>query len=482
MTIQFTQTLRIAGAEVSAGTQQTLSESVEADFVHRGVAIFVTPNPAMPDNRPLRMGLINPVVIPEVLFAQGPDGRFIGTSYDATGSYMARLFVATGAADSLSKTAIAATEASTGLLSSAGTAIGSGLPCGVWWISSTRFMFAVRTTTSSFGSRCTFLYVCNYNGSAWTVGSNGPTLFDNLRAVLDVGTTGGTPVPDNTLLHRRSIATDGAGNWMQGDYNVASGRADGSTKDQVRIMRSTDDGLTWSKLVSWNTNGTTQQIRHVHGCVYDPFGRCWYFLLGDAPNNCIVRWDGVSSAPPDNTALSSFKNYAGWEVLQMGWMCETGDLSVHSDRIYYLPDDTGPTGPATLRSVILSRNKPLAYQLGRTFEWSSSSPNKGRAPLIGCNTPGGGAIWGSLYNADAVSGFDFWSTDNGIDTDKIATARDYSGATAGSLFDMYVEAGTNRLLITGADTRGVRLGSTAARGGTIIATLSSWDGKVRQLN
>lgn len=481
MTIQFTQALRIAGAEVSAGTQQTLSASVEADFVHRGVAIFVTPNPSMPDNRPLRMGLVNPVSVSEVLFDQGPDGRFLFTQYDATyGKYLSQISIAGGTTTSLtSKTAIAATEPAGGLKNAAGTLLGSGDIFGAWWLTPTRFLFAVRSIGAPFGTGCAFLYLCNWNGSAWTVGSNGPTLLDNKQAVRDLGTTGGTSVPNNIILHARSLAHNGAGKIMIGDYNVASGRVNGSTNDQVQVHWSDDYGVTWSKLASWNTSGN--QIRHVHGCKYDKYTGDWYILLGDAPNNAVVRWNGdTSSLPPDNTAIGSLKTVSGWEVLQKGWPHETGDLSIHSNRISYLPDDTG-VGPVNMQSVVLGRDRPMSYQLGQVFEWASTQANPGRAPLISCNTPGGGAIWGSLFMSppDATRGYDFWSTDDGIAADKIATATDYGAATAGALFNIFVAAGENKVVISGTASRGVKLQSNH---GSIVATLGSWDGKVRQLN
>lgn len=438
---------------------------------------------ATPSNANRLVGLRNPVVIPEVLFAQGPDGRWLGTQYDGTyGNFLARLFVATGTTGNLTKTTLAVTEPAQGLKNAAGTALGSGDIFGAWWIDSTSFLFAVRSIGAPFGTGCCFLYYCKWNGSAWTVGNNAST-YDNKQAVLDVGTTGGSSVVNNIVLHARSMDTDGAGNWCIWDYNVNASRTGGGANDQVRIMKSADGGKTWSKLLSWNTSGN--QIRHVHACRYDPYGKKWYFLLGDAPNNCIIRWDGTSTAPADNTALSNFKLTPGWEVIQDGWPTESGDLSIHSNGIMYLPDDIGFVNgvAAQLRSVLLGRDFPMAYHLGDYFDWFASQANPARAPLISCNVPGGKwSIWGSLFDMskDASRGYDFWAVDpDGFAAYKIATATDYGSATAGTLWNMLIAANEQKLVISGAPSSGSKLASNY---GSIVATLTPWDGSVLQLN
>lgn len=428
------------------------------------------------------MGLRNPVVIPEVIFDQGPDGKFLFSQYDGTyGNFMARIAIAGGTTTALTgKTAIAATEPAAGLKNAAGTLLGSGDIFGAWWISATRFLFAVRSIGAPFGTGCCFLYLCNWNGSAWTVG-NESTTFANKQAIRDLGTTGGVSVPNNVVLHARSLATNGSGKIMVGDYNVASGRVNGSTNDQVQVHWSTDSGVTWTKLLSWNTSGN--QIRHVHGCKYDSYSGDWYILLGDAPNNCIVRWDGVSASPPDNTALANFSQYPGWEVLQQGWPSETGDLHIQGSGIMFLPDDIGPpNGAAQLRTVHLNREGSLSYYLGDYIEWFANQANPARAPLICCPLPGRGGLWGSLFDTskDATRGFDFWATDpDGMSAYKIAQATDYSTSTAGTIWNMFLAANEQKVVISGADSRGTRL---ATNRGSIVATLTPWDGNVLQLN
>lgn len=106
----------------------------------------------------------------------------------------------------------------------------------------------------------------------------------------------------------------GKGVLLLGEYNISSSRVRGSTNDRVRIMRSDDSGITWSKVVEWNTDGSNQ-VGHIHAIKQDPYTGEIYICTGD--NNYksgIIKWDGVSEWE-DNATLTETGLKEGFEVL-----------------------------------------------------------------------------------------------------------------------------------------------------------------------
>jgi hypothetical protein len=61
---------------------------------------------------------------------------------------------------------------------------------------------------------------------------------------------------------------------------------DNSSRDEVHIYASTDEGLRWSVAYTFPKGA----IRHVHNIVHDPWGKCLWLLTGDYGDECrIVR-------------------------------------------------------------------------------------------------------------------------------------------------------------------------------------------------
>lgn len=312
-----------------------------------------------------------------------------------------------------------------------------------------------------------------------STGETGTTLVLQPQDAMTVTYTGSPAISALPLLG----TTPNAAMVVCGDYNVATSRVNGGAKDQVQTYVSYDGGATFATLLSFNTSGN--QIRHLHTVKYDRYTGDWYFLFGDAPTNCIVRWDGKSPAPPANTALTQagIGSYAGWDVLSGHILYEAGDLAIHAETISYLPDDVGPSAAGRegkLRTVLVGREHPMAALFGPAIDWDVTN-NRARAPLICVETPGSGSIWASLRDAsvDTTPGYDFWATGDGVISYKIAQAQDFIGTGAGAISNLLLTA-DGYVVISGVDSRGCRL--NASTRGALICKLGNWNGTVMQLN
>lgn len=99
-----------------------------------------------------------------------------------------------------------------------------------------------------------------------------------------------------------------------GEYNINGSRVAGSTNDQVRVIESIDNGVTWTNVTVLNTDGSTNQTRHIHTVVQDPYKKGILVAFGDQNTECgTVIWDGIS-AWPDNTELSDLASVDGFVV------------------------------------------------------------------------------------------------------------------------------------------------------------------------
>jgi hypothetical protein len=73
-----------------------------------------------------------------------------------------------------------------------------------------------------------------------------------------------------------TAAPDGRAYW--GEY------FDNSTREEVRIYASSDQGTTWDVAYTFPKGS----IRHVHNIVHDPWGNCLWVLTGDCGNECRI--------------------------------------------------------------------------------------------------------------------------------------------------------------------------------------------------
>lgn len=412
---------------------------------------------------------------------QLPDGTYIGTSNDTPGYFGGQLWTATGSAAALTKTARTATRVSA-LKDSAGATLTAGTVADAWALPDGNIIFVSMSTGGATSGKA-YLHRAVNNAGNWTVGTNATT-YDNGNAVLDIGNKGGVQPAGIRSLHHRSlcIATVGGSTVLLfGEYNVASGRSAGSTNDQVRVWRSTDMGKTWSILLEFNTNGTTSQVRHVHGIVQDPITGKIYFLFGDDPTSGLLRWDGVSAAPAANTALASFRGVAGWEVLFDATYPDTyrsGDLVFSGDKAGYLIDRAGdPQVSRFLLPRVMTRTGKMVVAPCPGPDMSAR-----RDPLIGCSLPTGGAVWLSMWDTSVggTRGFDVWVTADLVQWAKIGSITDVGvSGTVGVITNVWWTSEQQLAVSVISGSAKIVPGSY---GGTLLFDASSaWDGVSKTL-
>ena len=131
---------------------------------------------------------------------------------------------------------------------------------------------------------------------------NNPPDYNNNNYIFMFGDTDGTVANQiayvRTLENRSFCVADinGTKTLLIGEYNNNPTRVNGLTNDQVRLMKSTDNGDTWTEVVHFNNDGSTNQIRHIHTVRQDPYSGNIYIGTGDADNQTgIIVWDGSSS-------------------------------------------------------------------------------------------------------------------------------------------------------------------------------------------
>lgn len=172
--------------------------------------------------------------------------------------------------------------------------------------------------TSSGNSKSYLMRSHNY-GVSWGTANN-----NDRAAVLNIGDTGTAKSDGSTqtnlinILGTRGIAVctiAGRTVILFGEYstNAAANTDPVAAGALVRVWKSGDLGLTWTVLLTFNTNiGGNRQVRHCHYIGQDPYSGYIYFGFGDSATSAIIRWDGVSTAPAANTLPSDFGNTPGW--------------------------------------------------------------------------------------------------------------------------------------------------------------------------
>lgn len=143
----------------------------------------------------------------------------------------------------------------------------------------------------------------------------------------------------------------GTGTLYIGEYNNSHDRIKGSENDRVRIMRSTDQGNTWSKVVEWNTNGANQ-VGHIHAMKQDPYTGEIYICTGDVNlKAAIIKWDGRSPWS-DNKTPAEIKSMNGFEVLTGTQRYRVCDVLFDENYFYTFADTQTPNNPGGTESGI----------------------------------------------------------------------------------------------------------------------------------
>jgi hypothetical protein len=151
----------------------------------------------------------------------------------------------------------------------------------------------------------------------------------------------------------------GKGTLFIPEYNVSKGRSAGSTNDRVRIMKSVDDGETWTKVVEWNSNGKNQ-VGHIHAMKQDPYTGEIYICVGDDnPKSGIIKWDGTS-AWSDNKTMTEIKAMEGFSVLTGAQRYRVCDVLFDEGSFYTFSDTQDPNNPGGSESGIWKGSKDFS--------------------------------------------------------------------------------------------------------------------------
>ncbi|HLP47380.1 MAG TPA: hypothetical protein VK469_15640, partial [Candidatus Kapabacteria bacterium] len=143
-----------------------------------------------------------------------------------------------------------------------------------------------------------------------------------------------------TVLSRGFLEYDSS-TYYFGEYNVNGTRISGSTNDTVRIMKSTDNGVTWTPVVTWNTNGANQ-VRHVHYVVKDPdiAGEIYIGTGDSAVQTGIIKWDVATGVWSDNKTLTELGSISGFTSLVGAMKYKGLDLLFSGNYIMTFADDS----------------------------------------------------------------------------------------------------------------------------------------------
>jgi hypothetical protein len=195
--------------------------------------------------------------------------------------------------------------------------------------------------------------------------SDGGATFTNVFAFGEGNGPSGTNSPGVRLLRGiLELTTDlpgggGKGTLFIGEYNIAPGRVYGSTNDRVRIMKSVDNGTTWTKVMEWNTNGVNQ-VGHIHAMKQDPYTGEIYILTGDNNGKAgIIKWDG-KSAWSDNKTLAEISTMPGFKVFAGAQRYRACDVLFDNQYFYTFTDTQLPNNQSGSESGIWRGKKDFS--------------------------------------------------------------------------------------------------------------------------
>lgn len=387
----------------------------------------------------------------ECLFSQGAGGEYYCTADTTVGGFGGQVYTLTGNPFGVAtRTALTATVTS-GLLDAAGVSIGGGTIRGVW-PTSTGAIFIVGT-----GAGRHFLYRAFNNAGTWTVGANAG-VWNNLRAVLLVGESGGTHTPNIMALHQRSLCVAnvaGSEVLLFGEYNVATGRVNGGTNDWVRIWQSTNGGTTWSALLTFNTAGTNDTT-HCHSIVQNPHDGGIWICMGDlAAKAALIRWDGTSAAPAANASFATINTTPGWQAYFNNNAATTGDILFSPHNAFYLPD-TDLLSSGAQFTMFTDYANTWRSAFGPSFPKVDNLP-----PLIACRTRSGLSLWFSfIASTSSPRDFDVWGSANDQNFALIHKVRQYhlsgSNPVIGTLANVFENA-AGQIVISAVRSRGLTI-------------------------
>ena len=221
---------------------------------------------------------------------------------------------------------------------------------GVWTIASGHKFYLVEVSaTGQYG-----LWRSDFTDDAsWASGT--------FTKIFDFGDDQGSPFPDMLVLQDGFVEVEinGVKSILIYEYNVNQNRVLGGANDPVRILQSTDNGATFSTLITFNTVG--HQLKHGHTVAQNPVTNTIYFGSGDSGaigtadcGQAIIAWDGVAAFPADNTLPADFDALSGFSSVAN---------VTESRTVSFLFDDAG--------FVYTGTDANTSAALGGIWRWAS---------------------------------------------------------------------------------------------------------------
>lgn len=156
--------------------------------------------------------------------------------------------------------------------------------------SSTNVNYLYRST--DYGATATQVCKIGWDADGWPANSNTPT-----------------HIPNCTIMHPGFTYDKWNHQYFFVEYNNAPSRVAGLDYDQVRLMKSSD-GVTWTEVAHWNTDGSTENILYGHHVGVDPYTQAIYICFGDGAPSGFIKWDGIS-ALASNQNIATYANALG---------------------------------------------------------------------------------------------------------------------------------------------------------------------------
>lgn len=232
------------------------------------------------------------------------------------------------------------------------------------------------------------------------------------------------------ILSRDMPGAVGSTGWLfYLDYGVgASGAVIGT-----RIYKSTDNGQTWTTVVTYNSSGIRTHIAHFHGMWQDPYTGYVYICAGDTDaENMLVRWDGSGSWTNDELPATFAANIAsrpqfrisvGSQIPRTVDMIFTAEAALTFSDSHASADVTGiwkwekdlssrerinndirTRGAAGDEGFSISHVGWLAEQLNGTYVWTTMQDNAGQEPRINVYTSTDAEDWQAVARFDLRNG------------------------------------------------------------------------------
>lgn len=353
-------------------------------------------------------------------------------------------------------------DAKVALPVSGGSVLTDGAVLGAWGLSSGAVLVAFRSSSGAYANK---VFLLRTNVARDNFGS-GATPTDK-RAVMNVGELSGVHPEQIRILHARSICEatiNSAKVLLFAEYSTATGRVSGSTNDWVRLHKSTDDGVTWSVVLEWNTDGT-HRADHLHFVVQNPYTKMIYIGSGDDTTSFderfVITWDGVSAPPAANTVPSDFPSTAGWGYIGGTELARLGDLLFYPDRAIAIPDCDTQGADTTSDAFVGVIFDPK-------MSWLSSACSIDRVdnnpPIIGAKDSAGNAVWVSFIQTSATDkSYYVWisrAIDKGEAWVLAARIKNY-GTLGGMAFGFWYDTDLGGFVLSGVSASQFQPASTA---------------------